>query len=87
LLEEHASLLAEREANPMTDVEKQLAEEEEILRATEVANKLASAQEHAHGIKFNKSAPQSWRAPKYIREMPEEQATDIRKKFNIECTG
>jgi len=71
----------------MTDVEKQLAEEEEILRATEVANKLASAQEHAHGIKFNKSAPQSWRAPKYIREMPEEQATDIRKKFNIECTG
>ena len=64
LLDEHAKLVREQEMNPMTEEEKQLQEEAEILKATETANKLASAQEHALGIKFDKSHPTSWRPPK-----------------------
>lgn len=73
----------------LTDEEKRRKEEEELLKAVTRASlpALASAKEHALGIRYTEPLKTDWRPPAHLRAMTREKADELRTKWHILVEG
>eukprot|EP00735_Rhodelphis_limneticus_P004175 TRINITY_DN15733_c0_g1::TRINITY_DN15733_c0_g1_i1::g.25502::m.25502 TRINITY_DN15733_c0_g1::TRINITY_DN15733_c0_g1_i1::g.25502 ORF type:complete len:616 (-),score=147.32,sp/Q9LU46/RH35_ARATH/61.97/0.0,DEAD/PF00270.24/1.4e-39,DEAD/PF00270.24/1.6e+02,DEAD/PF00270.24/8e+03,Helicase_C/PF00271.26/6.7e+02,Helicase_C/PF00271.26/9e-27,ResIII/PF04851.10/3.2e+02,ResIII/PF04851.10/0.0036,SecA_DEAD/PF07517.9/0.0036,Helicase_C_2/PF13307.1/6.2e+03,Helicase_C_2/PF13307.1/0.0086,AAA_22/PF13401.1/0.14,CMS1/PF14617. len=76
----------ERELNK-DEVEKMREEEQNIINQLSEKKALMSVKELAEGRKYTESMRTSWRPPKFITSMSEEERTEIRKQFHILVEG
>ena len=83
----HGKSMQEGRIVEQSDFEKQLAQEDEIMRSIRNAKELKSVEELAKGIHYVEPIKTSWRAPHYIRGLTREQVDRIRKKRNILVEG
>eukprot|EP01135_Chromosphaera_perkinsii_P004807 Nk52_evm38s296 gene=Nk52_evmTU38s296 len=67
--------------------EKQLQEEEEILKTVAENKALMSVNELAHGVQYTEPIKTSWRAPRALLRRTEEQHEELRKKCHIMVDG
>ncbi|KAA8589088.1 hypothetical protein FQN60_010433 [Etheostoma spectabile] len=67
--------------------EKQLKEEEKILESVAEGRALMSVKEMAKGIIYDDPIKTSWKAPRYILNMPKTRHERVRKKFHILVDG
>ncbi|KAG9339314.1 hypothetical protein JZ751_023870 [Albula glossodonta] len=70
LLDQHQHLKEKAEARKESAKEKQLKEEEKILESVAEGRALMSVKEMAKGITYDDPIKTSWRAPRYILNMP-----------------
>jgi len=87
LLDQHTELKKIAEAKKISEVEKQLKEEEKILESVAQQKALMGVAELAKGIQYDEPIKTSWRPPKYISAMSEQQREAIRKKLRILVEG
>ena len=65
----------------------QAREEQKLLEALESRKKLKSDYELAKGIEFLEPIKTSWRPPKHLRDLSEEEIDKIKKKHHIDVDG
>lgn len=87
LLDQHTELKKIAEAKKISDVEKQLKEEEKILESVQQQKALMAVSELAKGIQYEDPIKTSWKPPRYIREMSEHKRNAIRKRLRILVEG
>ncbi|XP_015232265.1 PREDICTED: probable ATP-dependent RNA helicase DDX41 [Cyprinodon variegatus] len=87
LLDQHQHLKEKAEARKESAKEKQLKEEEKILESVAEGRALMSVKEMAKGIIYDDPIKTSWKAPRYILNMPETRHERARKKFHILVDG
>uniref|UniRef100_A0A8C7XEF5 Probable ATP-dependent RNA helicase DDX41 n=1 Tax=Oryzias sinensis TaxID=183150 RepID=A0A8C7XEF5_9TELE len=87
LLDQHQHLKEKAEARKESAKEKQLKEEEKILESVAEGRALMSVKEMAKGIIYDDPIKTSWKAPRYILNMPETRHERVRKKFHILVDG
>ncbi|XP_073819977.1 ATP-dependent RNA helicase abstrakt [Musca autumnalis] len=87
LLDQHTELKKIAEAKKISDVEKQLKEEEKILESVQQQKALMGVAELAKGIQYEEPIKTSWKPPRYIIEMSEQKRNAIRKKLRILVEG
>ncbi|XP_035387628.1 probable ATP-dependent RNA helicase DDX41 [Electrophorus electricus] len=87
LLDQHQHLKEKAEARKESAKEKQLKEEEKILESVAEGRALMSVKEMAKGITYEDSIKTSWRAPRYILNMPSARHDRVRKKYHILVEG
>uniref|UniRef100_A0A1A9WIF5 RNA helicase n=1 Tax=Glossina brevipalpis TaxID=37001 RepID=A0A1A9WIF5_9MUSC len=87
LLDQHTELKKIAEAKKISDVEKQLKEEEKILESVQQQKALMGVAELAKGIQYEDPIKTGWRPPKYIMEMPEQKRNAIRKRMRVLVEG
>lgn len=87
LLDQHTELKKIAEAKKISDVEKQLKEEEKILESVQQQKALMAVSELAKGIQYEDPIKTSWKPPKYIMGMSEAKRNSIRKKLRILVEG
>uniref|UniRef100_A0A668AKZ3 RNA helicase n=1 Tax=Myripristis murdjan TaxID=586833 RepID=A0A668AKZ3_9TELE len=87
LLDQHQHLKEKAEARKESAKEKQLKEEEKILESVAEGRALMSVKEMAKGIIYDDPIKTSWKAPRYILNMPEARHERVRKKFHILVDG
>lgn len=73
----------------VSEDEKRRREEEELLKAVTRASlpALASAKEHALGIRYTEPLKTDWRPPAHLRAMTRERADELRAKWHILVEG
>lgn len=81
------ALAIKKSAPQKTELELRVEEEQEILKAQSNQKLLKSDKELALGFDYDKPLTTSWRPPRFIREMGEEQLETIRKEFHILVEG
>ncbi|KAI8841319.1 P-loop containing nucleoside triphosphate hydrolase protein [Chytridium lagenaria] len=72
---------------PKTEQEIELEQMKEIEKAQTKTKALASDYELAKGIKYTEPMKSSWRPPRYIRSMAEQEIAKIRNEFHIGIEG
>ncbi|KAK5615372.1 DEAD (Asp-Glu-Ala-Asp) box polypeptide 41 [Crenichthys baileyi] len=87
LLDQHQHLKEKAEARKESAKEKQLKEEEKILESVAEGRALMSVKEMAKGIIYDDPIKTSWKAPRYILNMPDTRHERVRKKFHILVDG
>uniref|UniRef100_A0A8C3A3I8 Probable ATP-dependent RNA helicase DDX41 n=1 Tax=Cyclopterus lumpus TaxID=8103 RepID=A0A8C3A3I8_CYCLU len=87
LLDQHQHLKEKAEARKESAKEKQLKEEEKILESVAEGRALMSVKEMAKGIIYDDPIKTSWKAPRYILNMPNTRHERVRKKFHILVDG
>uniref|UniRef100_T1GC48 RNA helicase n=1 Tax=Megaselia scalaris TaxID=36166 RepID=T1GC48_MEGSC len=87
LLDQHTELKKIAESKKISEVEKQLKEEEKILESVAEKKALMGVSELAKGIQYEDSIKTSWKPPKYIADMSEEKYDRIREKLRILVEG
>lgn len=87
LVQSHGKSMQEGRIIERSELEKQLTQEQEILRSIRNAKELKSVEELAKGIKYNEPIKTSWRPPRYIRSRTNEQNDRIRQKWNMIVEG
>lgn len=87
LLEQHSELKKKAEQLKESELEKKLKEEEKILEMIKEKKALMGVKELARGIHYDKPIETGWKAPRYIREMSEEDANKLREKHRILVEG
>lgn len=87
LLDQHQHLKEKAEARKESAKEKQLKEEEKILESVAEGRALMSVKEMAKGIIYDDPIKTSWKAPRYILNMPNTRNERVRKKFHILSDG
>lgn len=87
LLDQHTELKKIAEAKKISDVEKQLKEEEKILESVQQQKALMGVAELAKGIQYDEPIKTSWKPPRYIIEMSEQKRNAIRKRLRILVEG
>lgn len=87
LLDQHTELKKIAESKKISDVEKQLKEEEKILESVAEKTALMGVSELAKGIQYDESIQTSWSPPRYILEMGEQKYQKIRDKLMILVEG
>ncbi|KAF7729748.1 DEAD (Asp-Glu-Ala-Asp) box polypeptide 41 [Apophysomyces ossiformis] len=70
-----------------TEEEKRLEEERRIEEAQARHKALVSVQEAASGVQYTEPMKTSWRPPRHIREMSEDEHEAVRKKYHIIVEG
>ncbi|KAG0173540.1 DEAD (Asp-Glu-Ala-Asp) box polypeptide 41 [Apophysomyces sp. BC1034] len=70
-----------------TEEEKRLEEERRIEDAQSRHKALISVQEAASGVQYTEPIQTSWKPPRHIREMTEDQHEAMRKKYHILVEG
>ncbi|KAL9899000.1 ATP-dependent RNA helicase abstrakt [Glossina fuscipes fuscipes] len=87
LLDQHTELKKIAEAKKISDVEKQLKEEEKILESVQQQKALMGVAELAKGIQYEDPIKTGWKPPKYIMEMSEQKRNSIRKRLRVLVEG
>ncbi|KAI8044795.1 hypothetical protein M5D96_000967 [Drosophila gunungcola] len=87
LLDQHTELKKIAEAKKLSAVEKQLREEEKIMESIAQQKALMGVAELAKGIQYEEPIKTSWRPPRYIRAMSEEERQNIRQQLRILVEG
>lgn len=87
LLDQHTELKKIAESKKISDVEKQLKEEEKILESVAEKKALMGVSELAKGIQYEESIKTSWKPPRHILEMGDEKFQKIRDTFMILVEG
>ncbi|KAF4092505.1 hypothetical protein AMELA_G00021740 [Ameiurus melas] len=87
LLDQHQYLKEKAEARKESAKEKQLKEEEKILESVAEGRALMSVKEMAKGITYEDSIKTSWKAPRYILNMPVLRHDRVRKRYHILVEG
>ena len=87
LLDQHNELKKKAELLKESELEKKLKEEKKILEMISEKKALMGVKELAQGIQYDKPIETSWRPPKYISEMSEEDASKLREKYRILIDG
>ncbi|XP_037808512.1 ATP-dependent RNA helicase abstrakt [Lucilia sericata] len=87
LLDQHTELKKIAEAKKISDVEKQLKEEEKILESVQQQKALMAVSELAKGIQYEDPIKTSWKPPRYIMDMSEHKRNAIRKRLRILVEG
>lgn len=89
LIQTHGRLVRRQElaGEEEDEVERQLREEAEILRAIRNARALKSAAELAKGIRYDEPLRTSWRPPHHVRTRSREASDRIRAKMHITIEG
>jgi ATP-dependent RNA helicase DDX41 len=72
-----------------TEEDKQRALEADLLRQamSNAGYALASAKEHAEGIRYTSALTTDWRPPRHVRDLTPDQCTALRKKWHILVEG
>lgn len=87
LLDQHNELKKKAELRKESAIEKQLKEEEKILESVAEKKALMAVSELAKGIQYEDPIKTGWKAPKYIRDMPESRHESVRQKYQILVEG
>ncbi|EGD75891.1 DEAD box polypeptide 41 [Salpingoeca rosetta] len=87
LVQFHGKSMQEGRIIEQSDLEKQLTQEQEILRSIRNAKELKSVEELAKGISYAEPIRTSWRPPRHVRHRTEQKNERIRKKWNIIVEG
>ena len=87
LLLQHSELKKLAEARQESEMDKQLKEEEKILRSVAENTALRSAAELAKGIEYVDPIKTSWKPPSHILAKGDQRHHRIRKKHNILIEG
>ncbi|KAI5705065.1 hypothetical protein M8J76_010256 [Diaphorina citri] len=87
LLDQHSELKKMAEAKKESAKEKQLKEEEKILRSVAETKALMGVAELAKGIQYNDPIKTSWRAPRCILSLPDQVHDIIRRNLRILVEG
>ncbi|ORZ12062.1 P-loop containing nucleoside triphosphate hydrolase protein [Lobosporangium transversale] len=70
-----------------TDAQRAMEEEAKILAAVTERKQLASVEEISKGIVYRDPIKTTWRPPRHVREMTEEQLAAVRQKYHIDAEG
>jgi ATP-dependent RNA helicase DDX41 len=87
LLDQHNELKKKAEAIKESAIEKQLKEEEKILESVAEKKALMAVSELAKGIQYEDPIKTGWKAPKYVRDLPESKHEALRQKYRILVEG
>ena len=74
-------------AHKVSELDKQLQEEEKILHSIQETRALMGVGELAKGVVYTQSLQTGWRPPYYIRKASQQRHERIRKKWHIITDG
>ncbi|KAG9508635.1 putative ATP-dependent RNA helicase DDX41, partial [Fragariocoptes setiger] len=87
LLDQHAELKRRRESEQESLRDKRRREESKLLETVKANRALAAASELAKGIKYTKPLQSSWRPPRYIEKLRQEDIEKLRAEHKVIVEG
>ncbi|KJE94357.1 ATP-dependent RNA helicase [Capsaspora owczarzaki ATCC 30864] len=87
LLDQHVELQKQGDGVVESELDKRLREEEEIFRNVTEKTALMGAAEIAKGVVYTESMPKSWRPPRYIEALTDDERQKIWEEMHIIVEG
>ena len=87
LIDQAVEIKRKEAAQPKSELELKIKEEQDILAAQTRKKQLFSDKELAKGIVYVNPMKTSWTAPKYLLNMNDKEKDDMRKKWHIIADG